>query len=224
MMRGRPFAVGHVVTVEMRAKISKARRATVRRQRQERELLRRQKISQSLQQHPVSDVTRQRLSEALRHRQPSESFRKKTAARMLGNQYTKGRRLSQGHREKLRQVWAKRSPRERALWGARACAGNRHPSSLEVVVRQLLDALGVAHEPSVQIGPYVADVLVPHSKLVIECDGDYWHSRPGALERDMRKDRYLEANGYRVLRLGERVIKGMSIEDMCGFIADAEAV
>lgn len=224
MMHGRPFSVGHVVTAGMRAKISRARRAAVRRQRQERELLRRQRISQTLKQHPVSDVTRRKLSEALRHRQPSEGFRKKTAARMLGNQYTKGKKLSPSHRAKLRRVWQGRSPPERSLWGARACAGNRCPSSLEVVVRQLLDALGVAYEPSVQIGSYVADVLLPHGKLVIECDGDYWHSRPGALERDVRKDSYLEANGYRVLRLGERVIKAITKEGLRELIADAEEV
>lgn len=56
-------------------------------------------------------------------------------------------------------------------------------------------------------GLWVADALIPGARIVIECDGEYWHSRPELVERDRRKDRYLQSRGYRVLRFPEAAIK-----------------
>lgn len=80
------------------------------------------------------------------------------------------------------------------------------PSSLEVKVRSLLDAVGVEYEAPKQIGRYVVDLYIPSCRLVIECDGAYWHSLPGALEKDRRRDETLLSSGYRVLRLPEATI------------------
>lgn len=158
--------------------------------------------------------------ERLRQRRVTPETRAKISAA------NKGRRWPQRARERVhRKLQALPIELRRArVLPALTASLRANPSSLEVVVRQVLDALGVVYEPSVQIGPYVADMLVPHSRLVIECDGDYWHSRPGALERDMRKDKYLEANGYRVLRLGERVIKAITKQALRELITDAEEV
>jgi very-short-patch-repair endonuclease len=41
---------------------------------------------------------------------------------------------------------------------------------------------------------------------VIECDGEYWHSLPGAAERDKRKHAVLDARGFMVIRLSEASI------------------
>ena len=56
-------------------------------------------------------------------------------------------------------------------------------------------------------GLWVADALIPGARVVIECDGEYWHSRPEMQERDRKKDRYLESRGYKVLRLPEAAIR-----------------
>lgn len=58
-------------------------------------------------------------------------------------------------------------------------------------------------------GLYVVDVLVPGAKIVIECDGDYWH-RPDDKDiarRDQKKTKYLESRGYIVFRFWESEIK-----------------
>jgi very-short-patch-repair endonuclease len=50
------------------------------------------------------------------------------------------------------------------------------------------------------IGPYVADFFIRDARLVVEVDGsphDYG-DRPG---RDAARDRYIEQQGYRVLRV-----------------------
>ena len=50
------------------------------------------------------------------------------------------------------------------------------------------------------IGPYVADFYVREANLVIEVDGTAhdFGSRPA---RDIARNRYMEAGGYRVIRL-----------------------
>jgi very-short-patch-repair endonuclease len=49
------------------------------------------------------------------------------------------------------------------------------------------------------IGPYVADFACLRAKLLIEVDGPS-HAEPGAAERDLERTRWLEREGYRVLR------------------------
>jgi very-short-patch-repair endonuclease len=52
-------------------------------------------------------------------------------------------------------------------------------------------------------GLYVVDALIPGAKIVIECDGDYWHALPDVQKRDKRKHTYLKSKGYHVLRFLE---------------------
>lgn len=61
-----------------------------------------------------------------------------------------------------------------------------------------LARLGLAYERQAQIGPYYADYLLKRYKLVIEIDGK---SHLNRLEKDQRRDAYIEAQGYRVVRL-----------------------
>jgi len=58
----------------------------------------------------------------------------------------------------------------------------------------------------VLIGPYVADFVHHASKLVIEIDG-YYHSTPGAAEKDAARTAWLEAEGFRVLRFSEAMVR-----------------
>jgi very-short-patch-repair endonuclease len=52
----------------------------------------------------------------------------------------------------------------------------------------------------VPIGPYYADFASHTVKLVVEVDGSQ-HSEDAAIERDVRRDEYLRAEGYRVARV-----------------------
>ena len=49
------------------------------------------------------------------------------------------------------------------------------------------------------IGPYVADIACHHARLIIEVDGDS-HGEVSALAYDAARDRFLESQGYTVLR------------------------
>lgn len=131
--------------------------------------------------------------------------------------------------EVMRKCWADPEYREKTLAAMRAGASmvesqenwskamsvvhrNKTRSSIEVIVAALLDSLEVEYEQEKRIGRYIADFYVPSKNLVIECDGEYWHGerRPGAKERDARKDTYLISQGYCILRLPEIEIKNNS--------------
>lgn len=74
-------------------------------------------------------------------------------------------------------------------------------TDIEIIVEALLQALGVTFEAQKHVGHWVADFYIPSHNLILECDGDYWHSSEWAKDRDMRKDRYLTEKGYKVLRI-----------------------
>jgi very-short-patch-repair endonuclease len=51
----------------------------------------------------------------------------------------------------------------------------------------------------VPIGPYIAEFVCHAAKLVIEIDGGQ-HYEPTGLVRDQRRDAFLKAEGFRILR------------------------
>jgi very-short-patch-repair endonuclease len=62
-----------------------------------------------------------------------------------------------------------------------------------------LETKGTHFRRQVPIGPYVADFACMASRLVIELDGSQHGEEPNR-SRDEKRTRWLEAEGYRVLR------------------------
>lgn len=83
-------------------------------------------------------------------------------------------------------------------------------TSIEKKIRLTLTKSGVSFSQEVKIGIYRADFLIQEKNTVIECDGDYWHKIPGAIEKDQRKDKYLSHLGYKVIRIAESHIRQLS--------------
>lgn len=81
----------------------------------------------------------------------------------------------------------------------------KSPTSLERMVSQELDRLGIQYIQEQPFRMFLADFFLPDYFLVIECDGAYWHSN--TQERDSRKDCYIESQGISVVRLTETEIK-----------------
>ena len=88
---------------------------------------------------------------------------------------------------------------------------------IEQTIQHQLEKAGIEydkHKPiKLSSGRYhQADILLePHSEqykgVVIEADGDYWHNRPEAKERDKAITSDLFNQGYYVMRLPEKHIK-----------------
>lgn len=84
---------------------------------------------------------------------------------------------------------------------ARATALGKVTSRPELRARELLTHFGLQWTPQVPIGRWVVDLMIADIKLAIEVHGAYWHDKPGAVERDARRQREIERLGYRVLIL-----------------------
>jgi very-short-patch-repair endonuclease len=85
--------------------------------------------------------------------------------------------------------------------------GRKRRTRIETIVQAMLDTLGIDYVCQHPIGPYSIDFFVQSRALAIECDGAYWHTKPGAVEKDRKRDAYLVERGYSVLRLPEGDIK-----------------
>lgn len=80
-------------------------------------------------------------------------------------------------------------------------------TSIEEAMYAELERRGVTFvKQQVIDGLWVVDALIPGVRLVIECDGEYWHSRPEMVKRDRKKDAYLRSRGYKVFRFPEAAI------------------
>jgi very-short-patch-repair endonuclease len=81
-------------------------------------------------------------------------------------------------------------------------------TTIETLMYVELERRGVTFvRQQVVDGVWVVDAMVPGPKIVIECDGEYWHGKPEMKARDARKDGYLKSRGYTVLRFPEAAIR-----------------
>ena len=84
----------------------------------------------------------------------------------------------------------------------------RKNTTIECAVYEELKLRGFVFETQKPIGNrFIVDAYIPSLNLVIECDGDYWHSLSKTKERDKLKNDYLNDNGFGLLRLTETEIK-----------------
>lgn len=90
-------------------------------------------------------------------------------------------------------------------------------SSIEVKIQNFLKQLNIeffTHQYIKEIEHgYQCDILIPSMKMVIECDGHYWHKYPVGKEIDHIRTREMLEKGFKVLRLWECEIKKMDIKD-----------
>ena len=64
---------------------------------------------------------------------------------------------------------------------------------------------------------YQTDFVSEKYKIIIECDGDYWHSLPKVKNRDLIKNELANKNNYYMLRFWEHEIN-QDIEGCINFI------
>jgi very-short-patch-repair endonuclease len=99
---------------------------------------------------------------------------------------------------KLKQVFRDQSFASRLI-SSRALPGS--DSGVESIVRQRLERIGIAVRQQVRIpGVGHVDMVVSGSRVVIEADGQTYHSSPKDFEKDRRRDAELARRGYTCLR------------------------
>ena len=58
-------------------------------------------------------------------------------------------------------------------------------------VMEILDSLNIEYIKEYPIGPYAFDIFIPLYNVLIEVQGDYWHSRKDSINRDKSKSTYV---------------------------------
>lgn len=105
--------------------------------------------------------------------------------------------------------------RRRGAIGARVVS-EKYPTSIEEEVYNFLKNKGILHEKQKIInGKFCVDVFIPAVNLVIEVDGDYWHSLDRVRKKDKAENSYLMACGFDVLRISEKEVNsGVFVEKL----------
>jgi len=88
------------------------------------------------------------------------------------------------------------------------------PTSIEKKLYNELKARGLLFEKQRLInGKFLVDAYIPSLNLIIEADGDYWHSLPKVVRKDKSENAYLTKCGYNLLRLPEHEINDGSFKE-----------
>ena len=106
------------------------------------------------------------------------------------------KRVGQKHTEKTKNIIREKRLQQKAVKTSKA----------ELIFKKWLENSGVnfIHQWRYKLG--IADFYLPDIKLVIECDGKYWHSKPDYTERDKKKREYLKSIGIDVVPLQSEII------------------
>jgi len=106
------------------------------------------------------------------------------------------------------EVRAKMSASRRALYEAHPekhpnrFMGRHRRSKIERMMDAALHAVGIHALHGQRIGRRWPDLMIPSARLVVECDGQYWHTP----EADAIRDAELQAAGWSVLHFTDTEI------------------
>jgi len=133
---------------------------------------------------PIAQATKNKISENVKLKWQDPEY---VAKWKLARAKTKCKRSASS-----KQVW--QDPQVRAK-AARSRAQQPKISSIQKILYDMLKSLGIeyAEESSQTVfGFYSFDCLIPHKKLLIEVQGDYWHSLEKNVKNDRSKFTYLK--------------------------------
>jgi very-short-patch-repair endonuclease len=98
--------------------------------------------------------------------------------------------------------------RKRSLHANTALQKQRGPTSIERAMMRALDAARIPYDFQFPVGgKFLCDFAIPGTKIIVECDGTYWHSKPRQQKQDASKNAYLRTCGYTVLRFSDTEMK-----------------
>lgn len=184
--------------------------------------------------HKISIKTRLRMSEAHKGKKPYEmtdEIRKKLSV------IHKGRKISKEIREKMSIArkgkpfsgipsnWrgkkhSEEAKRKMSEWRINNPSFKFKDTSIELKIEAELQKQKINYQKQVPLCKIaIVDFYLPEYRIVIECDGDYWHSREKTKIKDIEKTRVLTFNGFNVYRFwgheinesAEKCIKSLNI-------------
>ena len=170
----------------------------------------RAKMSAAKKGKPASESTKEALRRGARKPRSDETKLRMGSAR---KKYWADPENRKALGVRTRKFWASLTTEEKTRLtrpGRLACLEAtrlREPTSIERSVACILTELGITFEQQVLFKYYAADIYLPEQNVIIECDGDYWHSTPVMIAHDKKRDKWFANHGIGVIRLKECDIK-----------------
>jgi len=169
----------------------------------------------------AADGTKLKMSLAHKGRKPyqiTDEIRKNMSTSHIGkhcspkSEFKKGHKLSKEIKKKMSESHIRNPNR------------NFRETKIELKIEAGLQIQGFIYEKQVPLcKTAIVDFYLPEHKIVIECDGCYYHSCPIHFPknyreirvRDINKDKVLKANGFKIYRFWEHEINE-SVEKCIG--------
>lgn len=83
----------------------------------------------------------------------------------------------------------------------------KQDTGIELKMQEVLNSSNITHEHPYSFNDkFLCDFAIPSLKIIIECDGDYWHNREDIKNRDKAKNAYITKCGWKMLRFWEHAI------------------
>ena len=80
-------------------------------------------------------------------------------------------------------------------------------TSIELKIEAELKRRNINYQKQIPLcNVAIVDFYLPEYRIVIQADGDYWHNRQGAKEKDEKQNKVLIFNGFNVYRFWEHEI------------------
>jgi len=80
-------------------------------------------------------------------------------------------------------------------------------TGIEKTVKRWLEGRGIKFIPQYPLrGGYIADFVLPNRKIIVEVDGEKWHSSKERTKKDKFRDYMLKRAGWTTIRIKERDI------------------
>lgn len=164
--------------------------------------------------HDLTEEWKRNISKGMKGKKKSE----KTKKRMSEYQSNRTREHKENFKKSWKEQWnslTKAQQLERiSKWIE---AGHKsfnsfslNPTSIETKVKKQFDKYGIKYIQQKHINDgernYYLDFYIPSFKLVIECNGDYWHNKQDRKERDKRLETYVKSTGRNIVFIWEREI------------------
>lgn len=177
----------------------------------------RKQMSEKHKGQKVSEEGRKSRAKALKGIKRSEETKRKMSESAKTRPKAFYEQLHEGHKRWLENETVDERMERLQNWmqAGREARINKDylaPSSIEIIVQKQLDSLGIRYLQQKHINDgkrdYWLDFYIPSLRLVIECNGDYWHNLPERKERDKRLKEYVESTGRKIVFIWEHEIKG----------------